>query len=137
MSVLSSEQKTISTGKDVAKKLSGGDIVLLHGELGAGKTTLTKGIARGLGVKDDIVSPTFTLMNVYQGDVFTMVHVDTYRLESEQDLIDIGIQDYLGAPDTICIIEWPEKIQGLLKGKETKDIDLKHEGTGREIKIRL
>ncbi len=137
MPVLASEQETISMGIDLGKKLTGGDIVLLHGELGAGKTTLTKGIARGLGVKDDIVSPTFTLMNVYEGNALTLVHVDTYRLENEQDLIDIGIQDYLGSPDTVCIIEWPQKIQGLLKNEKTKDVELAHKGAQREIKIRL
>lgn len=127
----SSPEQTKEYGKQIASELDGGDIVLLEGKLGAGKTTLVKGIAQGLGIEDDIVSPTFTLMNVYHPETKnlkpkTFIHVDTYRLEKEQELIDIGIDDYLGEKDTICIIEWPEKISRLLENKKTKTIKLFH-----------
>jgi tRNA threonylcarbamoyladenosine biosynthesis protein TsaE len=131
-----SNQETLEIGKNIAKNLKGGDIMLLKGDLGAGKTTLTKGIAMGLGITDDIVSPTFTLMQIYPinnhppkadpSGAENLVHVDTYRLEHEEDLVDIGIEDYLGDKNTICIIEWPEKISGLLKNKKTIEITIAH-----------
>ena len=146
----SSAQETQLIGKNLASQLTGGDIVLLHGELGAGKTTFVKGIAEGLGITDDILSPTFTLMNIYtatrqHSNTTTLVHIDTYRLKSEQELIDIGVEDYLGDENTICVIEWPEKIEKLLidirqrrtrLGREKAlNVWLTHEGEGRKIRI--
>lgn len=128
---LKNEQEIINAGKVFASQLKGGDVVLLHGDLGAGKTTFTKGIARGLGIKDTITSPTFTLMNVYEGG--KLVHIDTYRLESPHELIAIGAADYVGQPETISIIEWPEKIQDLLGDKKTVSVFLKHTSAGREL----
>jgi len=122
-----SEKETGAFGKKLAAKLKGGEVILLYGELGAGKTALVKGLAAGLGIKKTITSPTFALMNVSsiktlkhkniktKGQKEKFVHIDTYRLKDAQELIDIGVEDYLGAPDTICAIEWPEKIEGLLK----------------------
>lgn len=112
-----------------SRTLTGGDIVLLHGDLGAGKTTWVKGLAKGLGIEETIVSPTFTLMSVYpiqakKNALQTLVHIDTYRLDNEQQLVDIGVEDYLGAPDTVCVIEWPEKLSSLLKNKKTKSVSL-------------
>jgi len=109
----SSEQQMIELGKKIAADLKGGDIVLLYGDLGAGKTTLTKGIASYFGI-EDVVSPTFTLMQTYQitdnrHRITKLAHIDTYRLENEEDLIEIGVEDYLGDENTVCIIEWPEK----------------------------
>ena len=121
-----SEAETIEIGKEIATGLKPGDIVCLYGDLGAGKTTLVKGLALGLGVKDTITSPTFTLMNIYRGQTTQLIHIDTYRLKEEQELVDIGVEDYLGVPDTICVIEWPEKIAGLLKNKKTLDITIQH-----------
>lgn len=142
------EYKTVTSedmenvGKKIAQTLTGGDIILLYGELGAGKTTLTKGIAKELGIKNTITSPSFTLMNVYNiktskhQNIKTLVHIDTYRLENEQELIDIGIEDYLGKKDTLCIIEWPDKIEDLLKDKKVKRVSIEHtNGDGRKLKI--
>lgn len=145
-------QETFNVGKKFSETLHGGDIVLLSGELGAGKTTLVKGIAEGLGIQGDIVSPTFTLLNVYEcrmqnAECKNFVHVDTYRLNNEQQLIDIGIEDYLGDPETVCVIEWPEKLQTLLKnitppagggsrpygGKKMVKITLHHADNGGRI----
>jgi len=126
---LHNEMETNQYGKELASHLNGGDILLLYGDLGAGKTTLTKGIAAGLGIQKDITSPTFTLMNVYplkNSSAKNFVHIDTYRLNDEKELLAIGVEDYLGAPDSITIIEWPEKIEGLLLGKNVKKILLEH-----------
>ncbi len=131
--VITSEQAMIDYGTEIAKDLTGGDIVLLHGDLGAGKTTITKGIAKGLGIEDEMVSPTFTLMNVYADG--KLVHIDTYRLEDEEQLIEIGVEDYLARPETITIIEWPEKIDGLLKGKKVVNVMIEHVDEGRKINI--
>lgn len=144
--LLTSTDDTISFGKKLSSSLTGGDIVLLHGDLGAGKTTITKGIAQYFGI-DDIVSPTFTLMNVYHlstgapkhsstSDIKTFVHIDTYRLENQDNLIEIGIEDYLGDKNTICVIEWPEKINGLLEGKKVINVMIEHVNGGRQIVVR-
>lgn len=123
MPTLNSPQETFAYGKKLSAKLKGGDILLLSGELGAGKTSLIKGLAAGLGIKNEITSPTFALMNIYKvkspkSKVQSLVHIDTYRLKDENELIEIGVEDYLGHPDTICAIEWPEKISGLLKNTD-------------------
>ncbi|MBI2989600.1 MAG: tRNA (adenosine(37)-N6)-threonylcarbamoyltransferase complex ATPase subunit type 1 TsaE [Candidatus Magasanikbacteria bacterium] len=118
-------------GKKNAKFLKGGHILLLHGELGTGKTTLVKGIACGLGIVETITSPTFAIMNLYtlaspkQG-ITKLVHIDTYRLEHEKELLEIGAQDYIGEDSTLCIIEWPEKLTTILQAKLCKDIFLCH-----------
>jgi tRNA threonylcarbamoyladenosine biosynthesis protein TsaE len=144
MEIIANNQKeTENFAKNLAAKLNGGDIVLLYGELGAGKTTLVKSLAKALGVKNEITSPTFSLMNVYpvgqrslvdgrprRGpfgiEMTKLVHIDTYRLKNEQELIDIGAEDYLGKSNTICVIEWPEKIAGLLENKKTMAITIEH-----------
>ena len=129
---ITSEKEMIDFGKKFGNKLKPGDIVLLHGDLGAGKTTLAKGIAEYFGVDaNDVVSPTFTLMQVYdindqRSTINELVHVDTYRLEDEEQLVDIGVEDYLGASDAICLIEWPEKLGSILKDKKTIDISIEH-----------
>ena len=130
-------KETTAFGIAFAKKLKGGDILCLEGDLGAGKTALTKGIALGLGIKKEILSPTFSLMNVYTiAKNKQLVHIDTYRLKNEEELIDIGAMDYIGAPNTICIIEWPDKIKNLLKKNKTILVKIEHlEGDKRKIKI--
>ena len=134
------KNETIEVGKEVGKILKSGDVVLLHGDLGAGKTTLVKGIAKALKIKENIVSPTFTLMQTYKiekkSDIKNLVHIDTYRLENEEELIEIGIEDYLGDSSTICLIEWPEKLTSLLKNKKTIDITIvQTDKQSRKIKI--
>lgn len=135
------KKQTEKLGQKLTTTLKGGDILCLYGELGTGKTTLARGLAKGLGIKKAITSPTFTLMNVYpvrssRLAVHDLVHIDTYRLKNEQELIDIGAEDYLGASDAICVIEWPEKISELLKTHKCKKIYLKHglRSNGRIIK---
>lgn len=113
------EEQTKSIGRQLAAMVSGGDIITLSGDLGAGKTTFTKGFAEGLGVTETITSPTFSLMNMYpvsgRPNTTQCVHIDTYRLETEEALLEIGVEDYLADPHTITLIEWPEKIPTILK----------------------
>ncbi len=126
-----SSEETGNIGQEIAATLTSGAIYCLQGELGAGKTTLVKGIAKGLGITDEITSPTFTLMNMYEikntvSTIKNLVHIDTYRLKNEQELLDIGVEDYLGQQGIVTIIEWPEKISELLKNKKVTTITLEH-----------
>ena len=129
--ITDSENETKNFGFEIAKKLKGGDILLLAGDLGAGKTVLAKGIAKGLGITAQITSPTFSLMNVYETKTGRLAHIDTYRLKNEKELVEIGAEDYLGKPDTICIVEWPEKIAGVLKNRKTILLRIAHKDLHR------
>ena len=99
-----SREETIALAKNFAAGLRGGDVVLLSGELGAGKTTFTKGIAAALGVKEPVTSPTFTIIKEYDGASLRLYHMDMYRLSGEVD--ELGLEEYLGKADGICVIEW-------------------------------
>lgn len=105
--------QTRRIGARLAALLGPGDLVLLEGSFGAGKTTFTQGLARGLGVDADYVtSPTFTLINEYRGQV-PLYHVDLYRLDTVQQAADLGLLDYIEG-DGVTVIEWPERAAGLL-----------------------
>lgn len=100
--------ETIALGERLGRALRAGDVLVLTGDLGAGKTQLTKGIAAGMGVTDDVTSPTFTIEMVYQGAEMPLYHFDLYRLDDPDQLEDTGIFDVLGA-DGVCSIEWGEQ----------------------------
>jgi len=109
----SSVNQTLKLGKKIADNLSGGEIILLSGQLGAGKTVLAKGIAQGLGInKNDVVSPTFVLLRVYPGK-HLLQHFDFYRIKTPQDLLALGYQEYLYS-EAVTLIEWPERLKFLL-----------------------
>lgn len=97
-------QDTISLAVELSTRLSGKDIVLLNGELGAGKTTFTKALAAALGVKATVTSPTFAFMKAYDGSI-KIYHYDMYRAESEEELEELGIAECL-EEDALCVIEW-------------------------------
>ena len=103
-----SRDETIALGERLGRALRAGDVLVLTGDLGAGKTQLTKGIAAGMGVTDDVTSPTFTIEMVYQGAEMPLYHFDLYRLDDPDQLEDTGIFDVLGA-DGVCSIEWGEQ----------------------------
>jgi tRNA threonylcarbamoyladenosine biosynthesis protein TsaE len=107
-------EDTFSIGRIIGESLSAGDIVALSGDLGRGKTYLTKGIARGLGVSEhyQITSPTFTLINEYPGRL-TLYHFDLYRLETFLDMINLGYEEYLFG-EGVSVIEWAEKASDIL-----------------------
>lgn len=113
-----SEEETIALGRDLAPQLHG--VVLLIGNLGAGKTTMTKGIVEGLGVAlaDAVSSPTFTLVHQYGGD-HPVYHVDLYRLDEERQVESLGLND-LFATDSLVLLEWAERFPALLPAQRTE-----------------
>lgn len=114
------QTETYALGQALGASFCGGEVIALYGDLGAGKTAFSQGLAAGLGVKATVNSPTFTIMKLYplkKIRVTQFCHVDAYRLNSPQELTDIGIADYLGAMDTVCAIEWAEKVETILPKK--------------------
>ena len=111
--VSNSLNETIEIAKNYAKTLRGGDVVLLNGEMGAGKTAFTKGVALGLGIKSEITSPTYAYLNEYDGKLY---HYDCYRLTSGEDAEALGLTDYFYL-DGVCIIEWAQNIESALPKK--------------------
>ncbi|MDD5477616.1 MAG: tRNA (adenosine(37)-N6)-threonylcarbamoyltransferase complex ATPase subunit type 1 TsaE [Candidatus Omnitrophica bacterium] len=108
-----SVNQTLRIGKQIARNLAGGEIILLSGSLGAGKTVLAKGIAQGLGInKNNVISPTFVLLRVHQGR-HLLQHFDLYRLRSIEDIFSLGYEEYFYA-QAVTIIEWPERLKFLL-----------------------
>lgn len=130
----STSEETKKIGYKIGKLLKGGDIVCMIGDLGAGKTTLTQSIAEGLEVDDYVTSPTFTIVNEYQGR-YPLYHFDVYRIEDVDEMYDIGFEEYLYS-DGVIIIEWANIIEDILP-KERLNIEIKT-GKGqneREINI--
>lgn len=119
--IVRTEEDTINLGKKIGEKLKKGDVVALDGSLAAGKTYLTKGIAKGLGIQEDITSPTFTLISEYSGR-FNLYHMDVYRLEGVEDFLDLGTEEMLYG-DGVCVIEWSKKVKQVLP-KNTIYIDI-------------
>ena len=103
-----SPEETVSLGKKIGSCLRGGEIFAMQGTLAAGKTTITKGIAEGLGVKDVITSPTFCLISEYEGRL-PLFHMDVYRLDGGEDFLNLGVEDMLYGKG-VCLIEWSEKV---------------------------
>ena len=116
-----SEKETESLGEELAKSLTSGKVIAFTGDLGAGKTAFTRGLARGLGISDRVTSPTFTIVNEYQGGRLPLFHFDMYRLESSEELFDIGWEDYLRRGG-VCAVEWSEKVSDALPGCIAIDI---------------
>ncbi|MDO8509630.1 MAG: tRNA (adenosine(37)-N6)-threonylcarbamoyltransferase complex ATPase subunit type 1 TsaE [bacterium] len=134
-------EETKKIGSELSQTLKSGDIVLLSGEMGAGKTVFTKGLADGFRIDQNITSPTFSLMNIYDTKnnptIKKLVHIDTYRLENEEQILQIGAADFVGASGTVSVIEWPEKLNRILKGKKLIEIEIKHlDDKSREIIIK-
>lgn len=109
---LSNEQATARFGARLAPALAAGDVVALEGPLGAGKTTLARGLIGAFAGAETVPSPTFTLVETYAGEAGELWHFDLYRLEKPADVWELGLEDALA--DGICLIEWPDRIEGLL-----------------------
>ena len=108
LTVTNSASETRALGEQLASGLRPGDTVILEGELGAGKSELARGIAKGLGVTETVTSPSFTILNVYESGRCPLYHFDWYRLESEEELYELGMDEYLGG-DGIAVVEWAER----------------------------
>lgn len=124
--ITQTEKETIGIAKEFAAHLRGGEVLGLVGDLGAGKTCFTKGLAQGLKIKKNITSPTFVLMKVYPTKhkaIKNFVHIDAYRLHSYNDLMAIGIEDYIGKDDSVVVIEWADRV----KDKKVKIDEIKFE----------
>lgn len=120
--VTKSARETFELGQKLADSLSHGGIAALYGELGAGKTTFVQGVARGLGIKQRIISPTFIFIRHYHlpSKIYHLYHVDLYRINSLDDAKGLGLEEILSDPHNIVLIEWPEKIKEILPQKRTE-----------------
>lgn len=155
-------EQTFNFAKKFSKKLRGGKVIGLVGELGAGKTIFVKGLAAGLGIKKNITSPTFVLMKIYpvksprhervsgsagfnrvnkipktrisnlKFKILNFVHIDAYRLKSHQDLASIGAEEYFRRPDTITVVEWADRIKKILP-KKTKFVKIINKGENKRL----
>ncbi len=127
-------QETFEIGRRLAAELHRGDVLALAGDLGAGKTHFTKGIAAGLGIDAGVTSPTFTLIHEYPGGRLPLYHIDLYRLEAAGEALDMGIDDYLGG-DGVTVVEWADKFAELLP-RNARWIQFRVlEGDDREIEL--
>lgn len=125
------QEETLAWAGAYAKSLRAGDTVLLEGEMGAGKTLVAKGIAKGLGISEEVTSPTYAYINSYGGRLF---HFDCYRVSSEAQAFQLGFADYFEAGG-ICLVEWSENIAGLLPANCKRVQILKRGETEREIRF--
>lgn len=139
---IASEKEMDGLAKRVAANLRGGEVLLLQGELGAGKTTFTRALARALGARGRVASPTFVLLRIYPVSgtegrksnaraqalchIRYLVHVDAYRIKNADELKEVGLMDYIGRPDTVVVVEWGEKIKTLLKKGSYSVIKFEH-----------
>lgn len=121
-----SAAETEALGERLAARLTGGEVIAYTGDLGAGKTAFTRGLARGLGITDRVTSPTFTIVNEYEGGRLPLFHFDMYRLSSSGELYDIGWEDYL-ARGGVCAVEWSEIVSDALEENELIRVDIKNE----------
>lgn len=132
--VTNSEQETFQLGTSLGKKLTPNVVIAFYGELAAGKTTLIKGIANGVGgiEPSEINSPTFTYLNIYEG-LKSFYHFDLYRLKNQDEFLQMGFDEYFYSGG-ICCIEWAERVRLILPEKRI-DISMNHQGESRKITI--
>ena len=138
MTVTHSAAETRALGARMAQEMKAGDVVLLEGELGAGKSEFARGVAGGLGVTETVTSPSFTILNVYESGRVPLYHFDWYRLESAEELFEMGLDEYLGG-DGVALVEWPGRcpeavpekhlmIRFVQTGEETREIEVVRSG---------
>jgi tRNA threonylcarbamoyladenosine biosynthesis protein TsaE len=129
---VNSPEEMIALGCEWAGELSAGSILALQGGLGAGKTHFTKGVATGLGCNAEVTSPTFTLAHEYTGGRLPLYHFDFYRMDSEDEVLRIGWDEYLDEAGVV-VVEWPDKFPGLLP-PETIWLKIDHDGESRIVR---
>jgi tRNA threonylcarbamoyladenosine biosynthesis protein TsaE len=130
--VTRSAAETVELGRALSSALRPGDVVAFYGDLGAGKTTMIKGVAAGLGVTEVVKSPSFVIVTEYVGRL-PVYHVDLYRLNENSDFESIGLDSYL-AGDGVCLIEWAERAEKALSNRAIR-VRMSVDGTGRRIEI--
>ena len=121
-----SPEQTEAVGAALGTRLAPGTVIAYQGDLGAGKTAFTRGVACGLGAKESVTSPTYTIVNEYLSGRYPLFHFDMYRLASSDDLFDIGWEDYLGRGG-VCAVEWSEIVEDALEGELIR-VDIKNDG---------
>lgn len=133
--VTNSPAETEALGQRLAERLQPGDVIAYTGDLGAGKTAFTRGLARGLGITERITSPTFTIVNEYLGGRLPLFHFDMYRLGSSDELYEIGWEDYL-ARGGVCAVEWSEIVADALE-EDCIRVDIRQGDTENQRKITI
>lgn len=133
--ISSSEEETVLFATDFAKSLKKGEIILLNGDLGSGKSVFARGVIRAFGVKKQIPSPTFTIVNEYDTDFCKLYHFDMYRLEEVEEAIAIGVDEIFADNESIKLVEWPEKVWQIIPSKVIKVNIEKIDDTKRKIII--
>ena len=118
-----SPERSIAIGQAIGRQAPSGGVIAFSGDLGAGKTTLSRGIARGLGIGGEIASPTFTIVSEHDGGRLLFRHIDAYRLSGDDDFYEIGGEELLGEPGTLCAVEWSERMPRSF-GPEVARIDI-------------
>jgi tRNA threonylcarbamoyladenosine biosynthesis protein TsaE len=130
---LAAEADTLALGVALAQGLRPGMVIYLSGDLGAGKTTLARGVLRGLGITERVKSPTFTLLELYTISSLYLYHFDFYRFNRSDDWADAGFREYFNS-ESVCLVEWPEKAGGQLPAPDVK-IEMEVDGSGRSVTI--
>ena len=130
--VTHSREETEALGARLADALAEGRVVAFTGDLGAGKTAFTRGLARGLGITDRVTSPTFTIVNEYEGGRLPLFHFDMYRLDSADELFHIGWEDYL-ARGGVCAVEWSENVTGAIEPDAVRVSILRGDGDNDRV----
>jgi len=121
--ITNSAEETISAGRELSTMFHAGQLIVLRGNLGAGKTTLVKGIAKGFcaAPEENVTSPTFNLVHEYRGPNVTIFHIDLYRIDTERELMTLGIDDLRSEPGALLLVEWGEKF-GEIQGQSDGEI---------------
>lgn len=117
--ITKSSKETQNLGLNFAKTLGKGNVICLYGELGSGKTTFVQGLAKGLGIKSRIISPTFIMVRSYSLEIMNFYHIDLYRVESEEDIRGLGIEEIMNDKNNIVTIEWAQNLKSLMPKKRT------------------
>ncbi|MDU1028307.1 MAG: tRNA (adenosine(37)-N6)-threonylcarbamoyltransferase complex ATPase subunit type 1 TsaE [Clostridiales bacterium] len=132
---LSDPSEMRAVAQDLAAVLRPGDVILLKGDLGAGKTTWTQGLAKGLGVIEEVTSPTFVIISEYHSGRLPLYHIDAYRLEDPAEAENLGLPE-LFEGDGVTVVEWPERLEGYLP-KDALILTLSYCGAGRELTYKI
>ena len=130
---LANEAQTLALGEALGRVLAPGLLIFLSGVLGAGKTTLARGVLRSRGYRGKVKSPSFTLVELYELSSLYFYHFDFYRLDKPGDWLDAGLREYFGT-DAVCLVEWPEKAAGTLPAPDL-EVRLALAGEGRDVRL--